>query len=540
MARARESTSVNPELRLPATFLSRYLFFLGRRPVSAANAHYLHSRIDALKSLVATFEETALQSVADALRALTPANLIRVAPRLQGELSPYLQWRTPRDLVGSSHAPPPSFWNGVRRLAVVYGPAIGIGDEIVTAPLPAALRRLTSDAQITVMTAYRDLWEELAPAEDAIVYRDVRTLIDALRGDAYDAVAFVDFEPPGLLSIVARDASLPRFLELSLGTRTLSLLDNETRRLYQMPSPAPYAENFYDAMRGMLQWLGAGEVARPPRTTSHDAAQDEHEAQLRIVVSPFTSKEEPSEVLWRSVLTSMIPPELATRTSIVLDSGPNAGTRAFAIALRDPLRASGLTCELAANGRAASLGEMLAQVRAADVVIAADSYLAHAAPAFGVPAFVVARDGLDAWRVPSPGNFYFRSHDDAARTGAAMQALLRERFGVAPRMSPLSQTDSRTLRDAASALEEALLNASTDSLFDAWQRCFDAHNAVLASLPEWPRDYAAIASDQRYGRLMPRAPHRADIDDAELRAHLAARFAECANSNLWKLVRGHS
>ncbi len=258
-----------------------------------------------------------------------------------------------------------------------------------------------------------------------------------------------------------------------------------------------------------------------PRGHWRESPQHEeiNRAEPVIVASPFTSKEEPSERLWRGVLSSFISPDFPAQ--LILDTGPNGATRSFAIGLRDALRAHGVRCELAASGRAASIGEMLDLVRDADAVVTADSYLAHAGPALGIRTLVIARDGLDAWRVPSASSFYFRSADEPSAIGAAMQALWRE-----PRLSPRTSIEATVLRNAADAIDCC---APIDELLAGWQRCFDAHNALAATLPEWPEAFTALLADERYARLMPRAPQRGGIRDEALRAHLAARFAECAN-----------
>lgn len=495
------------ELVLPATLLSRYLFFLGRRPVSAANAHYRGSRIGALQSLGPLFDDD--DAIREPLRALTPSNLFRVAPALQTTLQPRLAYRMPRDLVATAHAPAADVWRGMRRIAVVYGPAIGIGDEVLASSIPGALQSLAPQASVEVLTAYDGLWSRIAPEQRATRYRDLAELLQRIRSGGDDAVVYADFEPPGLVSAIAHEPEVKRFFELSVGARSLAILDNVARRLHQMP---PAGENFYDVVGAMCRWLGA-EVPRfgPPRRRGGDPL---------VVVSPFTSKEEPSERLWRGVLTSML-----TRQRVVLDTGPNAATRAFAVAIRDALRAAGLRVQLAANGRAASLGEMLDVVAAADVVVTADSYLAHAAPRLGATTLVVAREGLEAWRVPSPSSFYFRSADDPRDVGEAMRLVVRE---------PHRSAEGSALRAAAAAVD---FDAPLERLLETWQRCVDAHNAVVASLPEWPRPFATLARDERYSRLMPRAPEPGAVAETELRAHLRQRFADCARTNLWKYVR---
>jgi hypothetical protein len=508
-----DAPPIDAELLLPATLLSRYLFFLARRPVSAANAHYRSSRISALQSLGPLLGERVAAGVA----SLTPANLLRVAPQIQPALQRQLASHTPRDLVVSPHPPAPQFWAGVRRMLVAFGPAIGIGDEVIASTLPRSLRALAPEAEITVLTAYDGLWERIASCEHVETYRDLRALLESMTGGQFDAVVFADFEPPGLVNAMSFEPRVPRFIELALGTRGLTVLDNAARHVHALPPVGLYSENFYFAMDAMLRWLGAPMARQwPVRARSETPV---------VVVSPFTSKEEPPERLWIDIVLSAIP----AGAGAIIDTGPNATTRSFAVALRDAARTAGAPCQLAANGRPASLGEMLDLVRDADVVLTADSYLAHAAPAFGAATMVIAREGLEQWRVPSPSSFYFSSSADGASIGAAIQAVLQ------PRCDPRERAECRRLAAAIRALRAAL-DGPLNPLLDAWQRCFDAHNAVVAALAEWPRAYAALFDDQRYGRLMPPAPSRDAIGEDDLRTHLAGRLAECENSNLWKLL----
>lgn len=501
---ARRPEPFDPELVLPATLLSRYLFFLGRRRVSIANSHYRGSRIGALQSLAPLFED---DSIKGPLRALTPANLFRVAPALQTTLQPRLAYRMPRDLVTTTGAP--DDWQSMSSIAVIYGPAIGIGDEILASPIPRVLQSLAPQASVAVLTAYDGLWSRIAPEQQATRYRDMAELLARIRSGHDDAIVYVDFEPPGLLAAIAHEPEVKRFVELSVGTRSLSILDNAGRRLHQWPQRG---ENFYDIVSAMCHWLGA-DVPPIPKCARHTG-------DTLVVVSPFTSKEEPSEKLWHVLLTSML-----TQERVVLDTGPNASTRAFAISLRDALRNAGLRAQLAANGRAASVGEMLGVVADADVVVTADSYLAHAAPRLGTVTLVVAREGLEAWRTPSPSSFYFRSEDDPRAIGEAMRLVLRE---------PRPSQESRAVAEAARAVD---FEAPLSELLANWQHCLDAHNALMTALPDWPPPFATLARDERYARLMPRAPRPEGIEEGELRAHLRQRFADCARSNLWKYAR---
>src|SRR5688572_3091986 len=74
------------EAALPALLLSRYLFFLSRRPMSGSNGHYLHQRIRSLQSLASTLDQFGSPAVASGgalLRGMNPGNVHETAERLQ-------------------------------------------------------------------------------------------------------------------------------------------------------------------------------------------------------------------------------------------------------------------------------------------------------------------------------------------------------------------------------------------------------------------------------------------------------------------------
>src|SRR5919202_6695190 len=79
------------ELKLPVSLLTRYLFFLMRRPISRSNPHYLAQRLDGLRSLGPLLDAAHLPALAEVrrlLRGLNRANFARVGEQLQYALLP--------------------------------------------------------------------------------------------------------------------------------------------------------------------------------------------------------------------------------------------------------------------------------------------------------------------------------------------------------------------------------------------------------------------------------------------------------------------
>ena len=124
-------STVPPRLRLPLAFLSSYLFFLTRRPISKSNAHYLDRRVSALKSLgelLVNLEHPALREVVRELGRLSSVNFHRVAPQLHARLLPLRrdEDELPATHVFSNTSPPQPVFPSGARVLLVMAPAIGI------------------------------------------------------------------------------------------------------------------------------------------------------------------------------------------------------------------------------------------------------------------------------------------------------------------------------------------------------------------------------------------------------------------------------
>ncbi len=197
-----------PDLLLPLTLLSRYLFFLSRRPISASNTGFLDKRLHSLKSLAPLLqnrEDSELDEIVSRLIGLTAANLFRHGSAIQQLLRKRTTEALPRDIVVASEAVPEEFWKPVRRCLLVLGPGIGIGDEIITFLVPSCLARLMPQAEITVLSNYEGLWDCVRCVQSIENYSNAVELLSALRNrdGGYDLVVLVDFEPPDFLPAIA-------------------------------------------------------------------------------------------------------------------------------------------------------------------------------------------------------------------------------------------------------------------------------------------------------------------------------------------------
>lgn len=557
------SAGLPSELRLPLALLSRYLFFLARRPVSSSNFHYLQSRLEGLKSLRGALEASNSPVVANAiqrLEALHPPSFKRLAPSLELALLPIFKADSgvPGDVVVDDGPPPPDWIAAVRRVLLVFGPGIGIGDELIFAPLPRWLRARNSELEISTLSGYGKLWDRLHPEGRALSYSSHREILDCLRGtppfDGHDLVIFADFEAPELYRSIASEGRLPLYLEISLGSRSAFLVDNRRRWLHRLHHITPYFENYYFALDHLLRTLTLSPVRRFARIRGRSSAAKGEG--LRIFVSPFTSKYDPSKGYWSRLIQGVVP-EHAGPVSLVLDPGKNPGTRRFAAELARTVESrlpQGCTIGLAEpdEGSNLSLAGVFDQLEASGIVICADSFAAHAAPLFGCSVLVVAKQGLEPWRVPHSRSFYFDGDCPVRETAASMRALVEElsrTAGPVETAARLTQAEAR-LGALTSALDRTLESMSESSnganalLLRQYGEFVRLHEAVAKSPRRLLDGEAALFRDSLAERPI-RSPAHSDgaavkaggTLAAPLMLHLRDQFERWKNTNLAKYLQ---
>src|SRR5262245_32746297 len=110
--------ALDPDLLLPVTLLTRYLFFLLRRPVSSSNSHFLARRLAGLRSLgtLLAGRDPRLVPALSLLERITPASFGRLGPDLQRLLLPLLPPELPPGAVLSRRPPGEAFFQDVRKV----------------------------------------------------------------------------------------------------------------------------------------------------------------------------------------------------------------------------------------------------------------------------------------------------------------------------------------------------------------------------------------------------------------------------------------
>ncbi len=542
--------SLPRDYRLPVLLLSQYAFFLSRRPISESNIHYLVSRLEGLKSLaplLAGSQNSVLDQVVSQLVRLHPAAFRRVAPSLQLSLIPLVNvaWPLPGNVVVQDGPPPPNWLAGARRALLVFGPGIGIGDELIFAPLPRWLKAENHGLKVTTLSGYRGFWDRVEGVDSELQYSAHLDLHRALCGiapfDGYDLVIFADFESPEIYRGVVADGRVKTFLEISLGARTAHLFDSERQWLYRLLHIEPYFANYYHASHHLLRSLGLhpesqdrfGHVVRRV-----DAKADDRRD---VFVSPFTSKYDPSGVYWSRLLLGLVRCAGPGGLSLHLDTGRNWKTQRFAIELARSLAPTlppNVEVRLARDGNDPSLTlphvyDYLERCRA---VICADSFAAHAGPLFGCLTLVLAKSELKDWRVPSENSFYFDSDSPVDEVAATMGSLLAEILRPKSRLELSASFSQAELELCAWAdeLEERLQAGSkADDAFIRLYRKFASHHRVVAE-----RRREAAGGEPLFWKSFDgdvRAPERDCA--AGMMPHLRDQLERWQNTNFAKYVR---
>ena len=549
------------DLHLPATLLARYLFFLSRRPISRSNQHYLARRLAGLQSLAPLLRgrgEPRLDQAAAELERLNPASFGHRVAGLEALLAPGLLREPPPDVVVAGSPPGPGFLDPVRRATLILGPAIGVGDEILCFAAARWLRARLPAAEITVLTGYRGLWDRVPEVNAVACYEGFAELVAAMRGEGptgrADLVVLLDFEKPDLAAAVTFEPGVERYVEISLGAGSAVAYEAGVRWMHRAEAAGaagPGTRGYYARLERLLGWLGGAPEAAAGSCGAFFAglAGRPGEGPATILVSPFTSKQEPSLVYWSRLAAALVPAAAAPGTRLRLDAGPNLTTRRFAAALAEAVRGAapfGLTVEVSQGdaGLAAALDEMAA----ADVVVASDSFAAHAAPMLGRAALVVAQPGLADWRVPAPRSFYFEDTLPLPAIAAGMKQVLAAAglFDAADIAVPLpwAPPAGRALVAATRSFRAVLADGGA-SPRHAYEELGQALRGVVAGFDHWPRELDAVLADRPYGHLLPPLAPGAGEDGrnaanaanvADLRLHLRGRFEEWEGSNLHKYL----
>jgi hypothetical protein len=181
----------------------------------------------------------------------------------------------------------------------------------------------------------------------------------------------------------------------------------------------------------------------------------------------------------------------------------------------------------------------------AQVVICADSFAGHAGPLFGCTTLVIANAGLENWRVPLPGVYYFAAEAPIESVIAGMRQVLdrlETRRPPDPDVKPRNSAAEWRLERSTRRLErlfEVPLDSQFHAVCSAYRGFASAYRQVVGHLAEWSGEFGSLFADVPYADQV-RVPIVGDEIPADLRPdvmlHLLDDWQKWQNTNLRKYL----
>jgi ADP-heptose:LPS heptosyltransferase len=459
----------------------------------------------------------------------------------------------PEGFILSDQSPGENFFSGARRILFLLGPGIGIGDEIMLFRVPSWIKTQYPQTEITVLSAYKELWDRVNNIDDVFYYNDYLSILKALRGEEpfkkFDVVILADFEKANLCETVCFETSIDRYVEISTGTYSAAAVDNRNNWIYRVPRQIPYFPNYYFGLNQLLQWLGITPGSIEQFSTVLRHRKERPGDRLRIFVSPFTSKYEPSESYWSHLLATLCTNREPRKIDIVLDPGPNKTTGRFANKLKRSVKARipvsiGIETAYSEGLQTLVLGDVFREMEKSHAVICADSFAAHAAPLFGCTTLVIASSDLINWRVPYDSSYYFRAEDPVKSVAIGMQYILNSIGGDGSEAEVHWHMSDpwKQIREAAKELQNQVNLGPTvniDTLSNVYFEFVSAYKINIDRLKQWLPDFFGLFCDFPYNKpinQLKKESFQGDEFKPDLLRHLQAHLDRWKNTNLRKYL----
>lgn len=412
--------------------LEVYQGIISARPLEMGNGEFLRSLLASSGRLAVALAEVPRNSglqpaEREALSALlagqTPAN----AKEVSGKVLAVLAEVKGRDGAKSRatplylRGPLPALGRDYERVTVIFGPALGLGDQIAFLQF---LRRLTEHcphSSLTIFTLYPNLWRQFFPHARELHYRGrplrpfdrlTRNRDGAATGK--ELVLVADFEGFNFHTKVIPRRPGRDVLEVALGRRTawLSRGGSAWVRFEEFFS-ASLPNNYH--LLGDIAGRLFPEAAEGLPWQPHRVKRAGGHRGKTIFLNPFSSKKIPLRPAdWHRLLVrlrSELPRDFDFR--VVVYPGLDSSTRDYAVEI----------CRLAAEGRrpipASLLGagasevtpfgallSLTAALEGVDLCVTVDTFTAHLVPLFAVPTVVITLGENRMFWVPGRWSFH--------------------------------------------------------------------------------------------------------------------------------------
>ena len=477
--------------------LRAYESVVSVRPLQAGNREYLLSLIESAQALWASVardrEAAALPELAGIGRLLAAqgiGNAERVASDVV-RLLDSVRDRTPgRQSAGvflRGTLPPLADRYG--SIVVVFGPGIGLGDEVTYRGLVEAIADRYEGAAVSVFSLYPGLWSRLLPRVSAHHYRrrplhPFSHLASRRRSaEGRQLVVLLDFEFFDFHGWVVPRKPYRDVVEASLGRSDVWFVrgDSPWARYEQIGTGTNYG--FVHALTQRLVPMSPARVWRPISGVRRGRAA---RSSRTLLLNPLSSKPLPFPPSgWARVVDRTASALSGVALEVRVFPGLHEASRVYAADVCRLINRSGWASAsllTGADGGAlrpeSAMPALVSSLRSTDLCVTLDTFTSHVVPLFGVPTLnVTYRENREFW-VPSPWSFYFAMGARESELPLVASLLLLRgprdpassftRLAEATRTAEVDGIDGAAVADILRLLVQSMARVDPDFHY-AWQ-----------------------------------------------------------------------
>ena len=392
-----------------------YESIIATRPLSRGNREFLGMLLASARAIAAYLDRVQpfgkLNDVVETVRRQTLDDAVAQARKILNSIRHVRGEQDPRGTrTLYLRRPLPALRTSYGRIAVVFGPGLGMGDEITFLHL---LRRLSArfpDAALSVFNLYPGLWSQLIPRVTEVQYRGkpLRPFVDLAMGGTEAGpllVIVVDFD-----CYYFHENGLPRrndqdVVEISLGLRK-AWASRGASPWVDVEEFPQHVSNYATvaAMTDRLLGPAPDEPIWAPVVTRTRA----YGSVMNVLLNPHSSKPVPLDAArWVSLFDSLARSLRGRTLEVTVLPGLEETSRADSATIVDALAASGIQARLFKPGRGDTtpynaIPLLTSALWQFDLCITIDTYTAHLVPLFDVPTLVIALKRNSPFWVPAP------------------------------------------------------------------------------------------------------------------------------------------
>jgi hypothetical protein len=456
-----------------------YQGIIGIRPIKEGNLEFLHLIIETSKQLAKTLanaphctllSRTEVAQLIQLLEQQDDSNANVIASRVLSLVA------TIRRQYESSALSPelyvntelPALPRQYDTITVLFGPTMGLGDQITFYQLLYRVTRQYPRAALKIFTLYPSLWPRLLPGAQESHYRaqPLKPFLE-LANDGNgrrELVIAADFERFDLHRKIIPHKPNRDILDIALGRRSAWLNRGDSPWIYCEIYPRASIPNNYSLAATIGDRIlnhKTGQSLWNPLAIEQPSPRNP----LRILINPFTSKRlhfEPRD--WARLMQrvrAMIPRRIGLE--LVLYPGLDDVTRRYASTVCQYVRNSNkpIPARLLDDNKESltpltALTELTNELKNIDLCVTMDTFTAHLVPLFKIPTVTFVYAENRAFWVPGRWSFHCFLNS-ANGTAAALIANIIAVISAPPKLArPLREAIGELTRATTQLIDEVL------------------------------------------------------------------------------------